>query len=138
MQEIWKDIENYEGLYQVSNYGNIRSLNAIINCKGAKGIENHIRKGRILKPSINTKGYYYVNLSKNGKVKNLRVHRLVANAFLKNEYNLPIINHIDGNKLNNNILNLEFCNYSHNLKEAYRIGLRKKQKYFGINIFKGE
>lgn len=139
--EIWKDIEEYEGLYQVSNLGNVKSLDTIINCKGAKNIDTHIRKGRLLKQNKTTTGYYYVNLSKNAKAKPLIVHRLVAKAFIPNINNYPIINHIDGNKLNNNVENLEWCDYSHNIKEAYRIGLREKKKYFGRNIgkmFKGE
>ena len=132
-KEIWKDIPNYEGLYQISNFGKIRSLDAIINCKGAKNIDRHLRKGKILKQVINTKGYYYVNLSKKSKVQNIRVHRLVALVFLDNPNSYRCINHIDGNKLNNNVANLEWCTYSHNLKEAYRIGLRERPKYVGKN-----
>ena len=132
-KEIWRDIPEYEGLYQISNYGRVRSLDTIINCKGAKNIDKHIRYGKILKQSKNPKGYYYVNLSKDGKVKNTRVHRLVALCFVNNPNNLKLINHIDGNKLNNYYINLEWCDYSHNIKEAYRIGLREKPKYFGIN-----
>ena len=128
--EIWKDIKGYEGLYQISNLGNIRSLDIMINCKGAKNIDSHLRKGRLLKQTIGTTGYYNVNLSKNGKTKYFRVHKLVADAFILNKNNYNCINHIDGNKLNNNINNLEWCDYSHNLKEAYRIGLREN-KYKG-------
>ena len=128
--EIWKDIKNFEKLYQVSNYGNVRSLDIIINCKGAKGIDTHLRKGRILKQTKGSTEYYNVNLSKNGKVKLKRVHRLVAEAFISNPNNYPCINHKDGNKLNNNVENLEWCSYSYNNKEAYRIGL-KQNKYKG-------
>lgn len=128
--EIWKDIKNFEGLYQVSHLGNVRSLDAIINCKGAKNIDTHIRKGRILKQSIGTTGYYSVNLSRNGKTKYVRVHKLVAEAFIPNPNNYYCINHKDGNKLNNYFCNLEWCDFSHNLKEAYRIGLRQN-KYKG-------
>ena len=130
MEEIWKDIKGYEGLYQVSNLGNVRSLDAIINCKGAKGIDEHIRYGRILKKYIGTTGYYSVNLSKNSKVKIMRVHRLAAIAFIPNPNKYRLINHIDGNKLNNNIENLEWCDYSHNLREAHRLGLNVS-KYKG-------
>lgn len=128
--EIWKDIDNYEGLYQVSNYGNVRSLDTIINCKGAKNIDNHIRKGRLLKKNICTTGYYCVNLSKNSKVKYARIHRLVAIAFIPNPNNYVCVNHKDGNKLNNNVDNLEWCTYGTNNKEAYKIGL-KQNKYKG-------
>lgn len=137
-REIWKDIPEYEGLYQISNYGRVKSLDTIINCKGARNIDKHLRHGRILKQSLNQKGYYYVNLSKNGKIKNVRIHRLVAKCFVDNPSNLKLINHIDGNKENNYYINLEWCDYSHNIKEAYRIGLKKKPKYFGINQLKKE
>ena len=136
MEEIWKDIKGYEGLYQVSNLGNVRSLDILINCKGARGIDKHIRKGRILKKVINTKGYYYINLSKKSKIKNTRVHRLVAKAFIENPNNYKIINHIDGNKLNNRVDNLEWCTFSHNNKDAYKQGLKKptwKGKYNNLH-----
>ena len=128
--EIWKDIPEYEGLYQVSNLGNIKSLDIMINCKGAKGIDSHLRKGRILKQNIGTTGYYSVNLSKNGKTRYIRVHTILAKVFIPNPNDYPCINHIDGNKLNNNLDNLEWCTYSHNNSEAYRIGL-KTNKYAG-------
>ena len=130
--EIWKDIKGYEGLYQVSSLGNVRSLDTMINCKGAKNIDKHLRKGKVLKKYIGTSGYYTINLSKNSKIKVYRVHRLIANAFIPNINNLPLINHKDGNKLNNNINNLEWCTYAYNNKEAYRIGLKvgaEKGKY---------
>lgn len=122
--EIWKDIKNFEGLYQVSNTGNIRSLDAMINCKGAIGIDEHLRRGKILKKYVGTTGYYTINLSKHSKIKVSRVHRLVAQAFIPNPNNYPCVNHIDGNKLNNNVSNLEWCTYAHNNQEAYRIGLK--------------
>lgn len=123
--EVWKDIEGYEGLYQVSNLGNVKSLDTVINCKGAKGISYHLRKGRILKKAINTKGYYYVNLSKNSKVKNTSIHKIVAKTFINNPNNYICVNHKDGDKLNNCVENLEWCTYSHNNKEAYKQGLKK-------------
>ena len=103
MEEIWKDIKDYEGHYQVSNLGRVKSI------KFGKEI--------ILKQHINIKGgYYYVCLLKNGKHKNYYVHRLVAEAFIPNSYNLPQVNHRDENKLNNNVDNLEWCTneYNHN------------------------
>lgn len=101
-KEIWKDIKDYEGLYQVSNFGRIKSLS---------------RKGtyaRILKPSTNKDGYLQVHLCKNGKLKTFLVHRLVAEAFLDNPNNLPQVNHKDENPQNNNVENLEFCSAKYN------------------------
>lgn len=99
MKEIWKPIKDFEGHYQVSNFGRVKSI------KFGKEI--------ILKQNIR-RGYYYVGLSKNGKVKYFQVHRLVAEAFLPNTDNLPQVNHKDENKLNNNVDNLEFCDNKYN------------------------
>lgn len=99
-KEIWKDIHDYDG-YQVSSYGRV------VNKKG------HILKGWV------TKGYHYVSLINNSGVKKYRVHRLVAEAFICNPNNLPYINHIDENKLNNNIDNLEWCTQKENLDKYY-------------------
>ena len=99
--EIWKDIPNYEGLYQVSNLGNIKSLK--------KG------KNKLLKFGVNNKGYYIVNLYKNNKGITKKVHRLVAQVFIPNPNNYPIINHKDENKKNNIIDNLEWCDNKYNL-----------------------
>lgn len=118
MKEIWKDIPEYEGLYQVSNLGRIKSLERFI-------YKGHHNTEKILKQTKCKNGYYYVSLCKDKKVKIIQVHRLVAITFLNNPDNLQIINHIDGNKENNNINNLEWCSYSHNEKEAYKIGLKK-------------
>lgn len=123
MQEIWKDIKNYEGLYQVSNLGRVKSLNRI--CYDSVRKYNKKIFKRILKQAIAKPGYYTINLTKNGKQQTYRIHRLVAETFIPNPYNYPIINHIDGNKLNNNINNLEWCTYKHNSKEAKKLGLLK-------------
>lgn len=100
MKEIWKDIEGYEGLYQVSNFGRVKSF--------------HFNREKILNllPSY---GYLYVNLcDKQGKRKRLCVHRLVAKYFLDDFDNHKQINHIDGNKMNNFITNLEMCTAKEN------------------------
>ena len=127
-KEIWKDIPEYEGLYQVSNLGKIKSLERY-NYKGHHNLE------KILKPVLCKNGYYYVSLCKNKKVKSFQVHRIVANTFLNNKNNYPCINHINGVKTDNRVENLEFCTYSHNEKEAYRIGLKKtiKTAQYDIN-----
>lgn len=88
--EVWKDIPDYEGIYQVSNKGRIKSLARIVgNCK---------RKDKIIIPKDNGTGYYKVNLYKNGKSKNYYVHKLVASVFINNESNKPCINHKDYNR----------------------------------------
>ena len=102
MEESWKDIEGYEGLYQISNKGRVKSLK-----------NNKTKKEKILKP-INVKGYLKVDLYKNKTRKNLLVHRLVANAFLTNPHNLLEVNHKDENKQNNSVENLEWCTHKYN------------------------
>ena len=92
-QEIWKDIEGYEGLYQVSNLGRVRSLARYVPKKNKTSM--YVRE-RILKSFIN-KGYEYVTLSNEAKESNFKVHRLVASAFLSNPTNLPDVNHKDEN-----------------------------------------
>ena len=99
--EIWKQINDFDN-YEVSNLGNVRR-------KTKKGYH-------LLKPSVNNNGYYQVSLSKDGKAKPFRVHRLVAVAFIPNPDNLPIINHKDENKLNNNADNLEWCTQQYNVR----------------------
>lgn len=113
MEEIWKETE-YDG-YFISNFGRLRG-----------------RTGKILKQQVGKTGYYIVAIYPNGrqgKAKCLKIHRLVAQAFIPNDNFLNnIINHIDGNKLNNNVDNLEWCNCSHNTQHAYDIGLAHAQK----------
>lgn len=108
-KEIWKDIPNYEGLYQVSNFGRIKSL-IKWNISKKKFEKNQL----IRKTRINFKGYETIKLSKNGFDKNFQIHRLVAQAFIPNPNNLPQINHKDENKLNNNVNNLEWCTNKYN------------------------
>lgn len=130
MEEIWRDIKGYENIYQVSNYGRIRSLDRYVtggnqyNCKFTC-----LKKGKILKPRIKKHGYLSINLSKNGKTTDYCVHLLVANTFLtdktifksvpredRNTINLNDlqVNHKDENKQNNNINNLEWCTRKYN------------------------
>lgn len=125
LNEEWKDIKDFEGIYQVSNYGRIKRL---ILHSGNKSGSYSKNKKTIKKPYIMNNGYYRVDLWKNNIRKACLVHNLVADAFLLKIKDKPIINHIDGNKLNNNINNLERCDYSENIIHAYNTGLRKRRK----------
>ena len=108
-REIWKDISGYEGLYQVSNLGRVKSLNYLGHHKEVIK-KPSLPKKTIMKPSQ----YYKVILYKNGKAKNFFVHRLVAEAFIPNPDNLPQVNHIDHNPFNNRADNLEWCTAKYN------------------------
>lgn len=126
MEEIWKDIKGYEKMYQISNCGRIRSLSRFINNNKEDGSIGFYLKEKIKNQCISKTGYYICTLYKKGKGRTFKVHRLIAEAFIDNPSNYPIINHKDGNKLNNAIDNLEWCDYSYNNKEAYRQGLKEK------------
>lgn len=126
--EIWKDIPNYEEYYQASNYGRIRSLDRIIYMNHRNGkIAKHYFKGKILSTRINNIGYVKVDLTKNKNQKTFSVHRLVAETFIPNPNSLPQVNHKDGNKLNNNVNNLEWCDAFQNQQHALKTGLRKQR-----------
>lgn len=117
MEEKWLDIKDYEGLYQISNLGKVKSL------EKKAGFSN--RKERILKQHLDKDGYVKVYLCKNNKVKFLSIHRLIAEAFIPNPNNLPQINHKDENKANNKIENLEWCTCKYNINYGTRT---KRQK----------
>ena len=130
MQEIWKDIPNYKN-YQASSFGRIRSKERKVKNNGTYGGLCTFHS-KILNQFIDNMGYYFVILSIDGKSKRIRVHRLIAFTFLNDTNNYNEINHIDGNKLNNSIENLEFCSHKHNMQEAWNLNLisrvRKKGK----------
>lgn len=115
--ETWKDIVSYEGIYQVSNKARIKR---IMSRKNASN--------KIINYNICPKGYHKVCLTTNGKNKTFTVHRLIIGAFIPNPENKPFVNHIDGNKLNNNIENLEWCTQKENIEHAWKTGLAKAKK----------
>jgi NUMOD4 motif-containing protein/HNH endonuclease len=121
--EIWADIKGYEGYYQVSNHGRVRSIRRVV-VHTRRWRTTRILPARILVPQMSG-GYYVVRLSKRARAKTIKVHRLVAIAFVPKRYGRPIINHKDGNKLNNLPVNLEWSNNSHNMLHAYELGLKK-------------
>lgn len=112
--EEWRDIVGYEGYYQVSSIGNIRN----------------VQTGKIRKLKPRSNGYVIVDLYKNNECKWFRVHRLVAEAFIPNPLNLPVVMHLDNNKSNNNYLNLQWGTVSENTKQAFDDGLISKADYF--------
>lgn len=119
-QEIWKDVVGYEGLYQVSNFGRVKSLARKIN--HGRYIED--RGDVIMTLFLNRQGYFTVILSKNGEKKQHRVHQMVARAFIPNFDNKEMINHIDCNTQNNRVENLEWCTNSENQLHAIANGLK--------------
>lgn len=120
MNEIWKDIVGYENRYKASNRGRVKSLDRIIVDKLGRSFTFC---EKILKPSINQHGYNKVTLCKDGIAISYRLHRLVAEHFILNPCNYPVINHKDGNKLNNNVDNLEWVDHHTNQKHAYSMKL---------------
>lgn len=115
--EEWRNILDFNG-YQVSNIGRVRSMDRF--CGNRHGVIH----GKLLKPFINRRGYLEVNLYKNSKCTAKIIHRLVAKAFIPNNFNKPQVNHIDGNKLNNKVSNLEWMSNSENQLHAYKLGLQ--------------
>lgn len=110
-KELWRWVVGYEGLYMVSNLGNVMSAPSTFNKQDGTIVQND---GRMLAPALNVKGYPSVALTKDGKQKTITVHRLVAKAFIPNKYGYDCVNHIDENKTNNTIGNLEWCDVDYN------------------------
>ena len=124
MNEVWKDIPNYEGLYQVSNMGNVKSISHYTRNNANGGLR--LTKGRVLAKYKMPNGYLQIQLSKNEIREKKYVHRLVAELFLTNSDNLSDVNHIDGNKENNSVENLEWCSHKENQIHMVKNGLTKK------------
>ena len=115
MDEVWKPIKGYEGLYEVSNKGRVKSFSR--------------KEPFILKYNVTEDGYYRVCLYKNTKYKKHLVHRLVAQAFIENPMNLEMINHKDEDKTNNCVENLEWCTHSYNQKYSLNLHPERKREY---------
>lgn len=126
--EVWKDIKDFPN-YQISNFGRVKSKGRYRKV-GIKNVDKVYRKEFIINGFINKKGYKQVTLyDKNRKPKTMRIHRLVALHFITNSDNLSQVNHIDGNKLNNNISNLEWISNYDNIQHAIKTGLvNQKQR----------
>ena len=130
--EEWRDIKGFEGLYQISSYGRVKSLERTVwNGKGYYKKSEKIRKGY-----DNGDGYLYVNLCKEGKRKQYRINRLVAMAFIPNPNNLPEVNHKDENTKNNCVENLEYCSRSYNINHGTRnkrVAKKLSKPVFSVN-----
>lgn len=122
-EEIWKDIPGYEGYYQASNLGNIRSVERVVFCR--PGVQRKVPSKVLAKNKAGNGGYYRVMISIKGKVKYVLVHILVALSFVDNPENKEQVNHINGNKLDNRAENLEWVTQSENMLHAYNLGLQK-------------
>lgn len=130
--EIYKDIKGYEGLYQISNYGKIKSLKRTVTHK-QNGKQNWPEK--IINYNYNTNGYVAIRLSKNSIIKRFLVHRLVAINFISNDKNLLEVNHKDSNKNNNHIDNLEWCTRKEN--QEHMSTNQNKSNILVLNINNG-
>lgn len=126
MEEVWKDIPGFEGYYQASTLGKVRSVDRYVKYKDTDGVA--LRKGKILSPKTSNKGYLETTLMKEGKTYYRRIHQLIASAFLPNPNNYPYINHINEDKMDNRVENLEWCTPKYNV-EAYHESRTKLYQY---------
>lgn len=124
MEEIWKDIKGYEGIYQISNLGMVKSLYREIKTVNSQ----YFYKEKFLKTTPNNMGYHVVRLTLNNKTKSYSIHRLLAIHFIENIDNKPQVNHINGIKVDNRLENLEWCTISENRQHAYDTGLQKPKQ----------
>lgn len=120
IQEEWRPVVGYEGLYEVSNLGEVRSLPRIMKSRHGNGMGYHM-KGKVLRKVIDSHGYHVVQL---GHHKQGHVHRLVLEAFVPNPDNKPCCDHIDANRINNNLNNLRWATYSENNSHPHAVALR--------------
>lgn len=124
MEEVWKEVPRYGGAYLISNFGNLKSTQRYVERKGSLCLV----KERLLSKVVNHKGYIEYQITYNKKHSSEKAHRLVAMAFIPNPENKPFVNHIDGNKQNNHVENLEWCTNQENITHAYHHRLIKRCK----------
>lgn len=136
MKELYKDIPGYEGFYQVSNLGSIRSISRLVNSK--EGQRKYRKEGRVLKQHKTPSGYLRVELSTNGKAKKHPAHRLVAITFIPNPEDKPQVNHKDGIKTNNMVDNLEWATPSEQMQHAYNKNLIKHKSKGAVGRLLGD
>lgn len=122
MKEEWRDIKGYEGYYQVSNLGRVKSLSRIVQ---HKRYGTYPVCGKALKPSKQRQGYLMAHVCINNRKKGVLIHRLVASAFIPNPHDKKTVNHKDGDKANNHVSNLEWATQSENIIHAFSTGLQK-------------
>ena len=123
--EEWKDIQGYEGIYQISNHGRVRSVDRIGYQKHWQGGQSrYLHKGKILRHTFNANGYPIITLTKNGEHKTFTIHRLVAFHFIPRVDGKDCVNHLDANPKNNHISNLVWCTQSENIQYAYDHGTK--------------
>jgi len=125
--EIWKNVIGFEGLYEISNYGNIKSCRRYVNIKSGKRVVNE----KLLSLAKDRDGYLMAILCQNGTKKTVKVHRLVANAFIDNVDGKPSVNHIDSNKSNNIVRNLEWVSNLENICHS-KLKMKTTSKYIGV------
>lgn len=129
MLEEWKDVVGFEGLYQISNLGNVKTMSRPAPTTHRGHVGYRMIRERLMHPAHGSKSYPCVRLRKNGKTITKTVHRMVAEAFIPNPNNLPEVNHKDENKYNNCVDNLEWCTHKQNMNSgtvSARIGLGNK------------
>lgn len=126
--EVFKDVKGFEGIYQISNLGTVKSKSRLVN--NHSGFKK-VLKEKYLKPHVSKTGYLVVDLKYNCKRKTFKLHRLIALHFIDNPNNLPFVNHIDGNKLNNEIHNLEWVSNRENCCH-FKLSIKKTSKYIGV------
>ena len=118
--QIWKPVDGYQGFYEVSDHGTVRSIDRVVSLP--KGRTKKIA-GKIIAPKRHSQGYLFVSLSQGGTVKNRYIHRLVATAFIPNPHGLPEVNHLLGDKTDNRVASLQWVTHKENVQHAYDMGL---------------